>query len=112
MTKSISAADKHLRLIRWIGETHFYLQEMAYREYKPIADDLCSRVATEAEVEYVLDRLVSFCGTDDVLSLFKRICRRYLYLYPEMIYFEIQLYREMFEEEEGPEDKAISPDLP
>ena len=53
--------------------------------YKPITDDLCRRTASEDEVEHVLDWMVGHCETDDMLAHFKRICRRYWVLYPEMI---------------------------
>lgn len=34
---------------------------------------------------------------DRITELFKRVCRKYLYLYPEMIVSEIYTYKDMYE---------------
>lgn len=75
------------------------INEVAYIQYKPIAYDLCSRVAPISEVEHTLDRMLDFCGCDEVLSLFKKICKHYYEIYPEMITFEINSYREFWDSE-------------
>ena len=75
------------------------INEMAYIQYKPIAYDLCSRIAPINEVEYTLDRMLDFCGCDEILLLFKKICRHYYEVYPEMIAFEINSYRELWDSE-------------
>ena len=92
--------EDYNNLISSIGESFLQIQDMAYQEYRPIAYDMCSREADEEEVEYYLDRMVGFCGTDNMLNLFKMVCRRYLYLYPDLIAFEIQTYKEMFDSEQ------------
>ena len=50
-----------------------HIYEMAYIQYKPVAYDLCSRIASISEVEYVLDRMLDFCGCDEILVLFKNL---------------------------------------
>ncbi len=35
-----------------------------------------------------------------MLRLFKKVCRRYYYLYPEMITFKVCVYRDMFNDDE------------
>lgn len=72
------------------------LNELAYCTYKPIVDDICSREATESEVEHLLDYMVGICSDERTLGLFKRVCRKYLYLYPEMIESEINVYKDMY----------------
>ena len=79
--------EDYNNLISSIGESFLQIQDMAYREYRPIAYNLCSREADEEEVEYYLDRMVGCCGTDNMLNLFKMVCRRYLRLYPAFIAF-------------------------
>ena len=76
-----------------------HINEMAYIQYKPIAYDLCSRIAPINEVEQVLDRMLDFCGCDEVLGLFKKICRFYYEIYPEMVAYEIDSYREFWDSE-------------
>ena len=75
------------------------INEIAYNQYKPIASDLCSRVASLSEVGYTLDRMLDFCGDDAVLGLFKDICRHYFDIYPEMIAYQINSYREIWDTE-------------
>ena len=75
------------------------INEVAYDQYMPIAFDLCSRIATLSEVEYTLDRKLDYCGDDAVLGLFKDVCRHYFNIYPEMIAYQINSYREIWDTE-------------
>lgn len=75
------------------------INEIAYNQYKPIVSDLCSRIAALREVEYMLDRMLDFCGDDAVLGLFKDVCRHYFDIYPEMIAYQINSYREIWDVE-------------
>ena len=75
------------------------INEIAYNQYKPIASDLCNRIAPLDEVEYTLDGMLDFCGDDAVLDLFKDICRHYFDIYPEMIAYQINSYREIWDTE-------------
>ena len=75
------------------------LNEIAYNQYKPIVSDLCSRVAPLDEVEYTLDRMLDFCGDEAFLGLFKDVCRHYFDIYPEMIAYQVNLYREIWDTE-------------
>jgi hypothetical protein len=84
--------------IRTFAEQIKALNNQAYMYYKPIAEELCKGRASESEVENVLDWMVEFCCSDEMLNLFKRICRCYYERYPEMIAFEINGYREMWDE--------------
>ena len=75
------------------------MNELAYIQYKPIAYDLCGRIAPISEVEHTLDKMLDFCGCDEVLKLFKAICKHYYEIYPEMIACEINSYREFWDNE-------------
>ena len=75
------------------------LNEIAYNQYEPIASDLCSRIASLNEVEYTLDRMLDFCGDDAILGLFKDVCRHYFNIYPEMIAYQVNSYREIWDTE-------------
>ena len=74
-----------------------YINKTAYTQYEPIVRDLCSRVASISEVEHTLDRMIDFCGSDEVLALFKKICKYYYEIYPEMIAYEVNSYREFWD---------------
>ena len=49
----------------------------------------------------MLDYMVGICNDDRMTELFKRVCRKYLYLYPEMITSEIYTYKEMYEDDDS-----------
>ena len=74
------------------------LDELAYNTYKPIVENICIRKASELEVEHLLDYMLDVCHDDRMLNLFKKVCRRYYSLYPEMIASEILAYKEWYEE--------------
>lgn len=76
------------------------VNEKAYITYKPLVDDICARQAPESEVEHLLDYMVGICNDDRMLELFKSVCRKYIYLYPEMIASEIYAYKDMYEDDE------------
>ncbi|MCM1261233.1 MAG: hypothetical protein NC313_00825 [Butyrivibrio sp.] len=76
------------------------LNNHALLAYKPIVDDICSgRSVKEKELENVLDGLVSLCMSDEMLHLFKRVCRKFYNQYPEIIADYVMLYKEMYEED-------------
>lgn len=70
-------------------------------------EDICSKEASEDELSHLLDYLLDFACDAKVLSLYKRVCRKYLYTYSGCIGFYIEAYREMWENE-SLEDVFIS----
>lgn len=76
------------------------LDELAYSTYKPIVENISIRKASELEVEHLLDYMVGICNSDRMVELFKRVCRKYIYLYPEIITSAIYTYKEMYVETE------------
>ncbi len=74
------------------------LDDLAYATYKPIVEEICARKASELEVEHLLDYMVGMCNSDRMLELFKRVCKKYIFLYSEMVTSEIYTYKDMYEE--------------
>lgn len=74
------------------------LNQMAYEAYLPMIEDVCSRKVSEDELSHLLDDLLGFACDEKVLGLYKKVCRRYLYIYPSCIRFYVEAYREMWEE--------------
>lgn len=61
--------------------------------------NICNRQSiTQYELEHFLDYLVSACISDDMLFLFKKVCRRFYKEYPETIAEYIMFYKEMYED--------------
>lgn len=74
------------------------ISELSYNYYKPLVDSIIVEKASEKEVEHFLDYMLDVCHDDRMLNLFKKVCRRYHALYPEMIASEILVYKEWYEE--------------
>ena len=74
------------------------ISEQSYNYYKPIVDNIIAKTASENEVEHLLDYMLGVCHDDRMLNLFKKVCRRYYNLYPEMIAFEILTYKELYDD--------------
>ena len=91
--------DNVIDTIKEMASQFKKINEIAYNQYKPIVSDLCSRVAPLDEVEYTLDRMLDFCGDEAFLGLFKDVCRHYFNIYPEMIAYQINSYREIWDTE-------------
>ena len=70
------------------------ISELSYNYYKPLVDSIIVEKASEKEVEHLLDYMLDVCHDDRMLNLFKKVCRRYHALYPEMIASEILVYKE------------------
>ena len=68
------------------------ISELSYNYYKPLVDSIIVEKASEKEVEHLLDYMLDVCHDDRMLNLFKKVCRRYHALYPEMIASEILAY--------------------
>ena len=68
--------------------------ELSYSYYKALVDRIIAEKASEKEVEHLLDYMFDVCHDDRMLNLFKKVCRRYYSLYPEMIASEILTYKE------------------
>ena len=75
------------------------LHRRAVIAYTPLVEDICSREATNDEVDYLLTWIFDFVGNEDMLLLFKKVCRKYFYKYPETIAFYILEYRKEYDRE-------------
>ncbi len=82
-----------------IAEKISKIYQDAYDVYLPLIEDVCSREVSEDELSHLLDYLLDFTCDEKILGLYKKVCRRYLYVYPGCIKFYIEAYREMCEDE-------------
>lgn len=85
--------------IMYIASEIQQLQNYAYMLYLPIVDDLCNRDASEEELAHCLDSILDFACDEQALGLFKKLCKKYVYRYPESINFYIESYREIWDTE-------------
>ena len=88
------------KTIDFIVESIKSINKQAFFTYKPIVEEICSgRTVGVKELENVLDGLVSVCLSDEMLNLFKQVCRKFYYQYPEVITDYVMFYKEMYEGE-------------
>jgi len=80
---------------------HKKITKQAQNEYTFIVNRLIlSETQDQNEIEHTLDGLLDFGYDDNILILFKKLCRYYYYINQESTAFYINAYREMWEEEE------------
>jgi len=60
-------------------------------------------------IERCLDGMLDFCFDDEMLVLYKRLCRYYLDIDPEATVSYVQAYREMWDEQKADEQDKLSP---
>lgn len=84
--------EEYKEFVKEIASHIRALNDMAVREYTPLVDDICSRIAPQNEVERMLDYLFAFAGNDKILLLYRRVCRHYFQIYPESIAWYIMEY--------------------
>ena len=84
-----------------IAEPVVEIHQKAYEFYLPLVEDVYSRIVSEDELSHLLEYLLDFACDEKILELYKRVCRRYLYVYPGCIKFYIEAYREMWEDEDS-----------
>lgn len=81
------------------------LQKEAVRQtlsfYNPEVERIIDSKSTDTEViEHTLDALCEVAFDNDVLLLFKKLCRYYYNINPVATVQQIQFYREMWDSEE------------
>lgn len=94
INQSVNKLAKDLEpLIRQMNR----INDEAVAVYTPLVDELCSRIASENEVEWMLDWLLQYAGDERMLQLYKRVCRTFWKIYPESIAFYIMEYKKEFD---------------
>ena len=58
------------------------LHQEAYEVYLPLVEDVCGRTVSEDELSHLLDYLLDFACDEKMLGSYKRVCRKYLDIYP------------------------------
>ena len=99
--------DEFLDDISEIAEGLANLEKEAYYEYMGPVERLCdnSSTASENDVGLMLDYLLSLCGNEKVLGLYKKVCKIFYDKYPECISNYIGYYLEEYDHEKYEELK-------
>ncbi len=74
------------------------LQQQTARQYKPVVDDILRvRSRDTRRIEHTLDGLLDFCGHEDVLRMYKSLCRYYWGIDPAATADYINAHREYWD---------------
>jgi len=88
--------------IRRIAEEMKELSKVAVIHYGSIVDDILNKEITDKqEIARVMDGMLDFCQFDDMLLLFKRLCRELYPQHPQLVQDYISYYREMWDNEQA-----------
>jgi hypothetical protein len=101
MNRLTSQFDEVLDLVRAIG----HIEQRAALQYRPVVDDILRTDCRDAQhIEQTLSILLDFCGDDDVLMMYRQLCRHYWTIDQAATAFYINSYREIWDsdEVEGP----------
>ena len=95
--------------IRELGNTIVALQREAVKQtlqyWKPEADRIINTKSKDINaIEHTLDALCEVAFDDEVLIVFKNLCRYYYGIDPQATAEQIQFYREMWDNNEEIED--------
>ncbi|MCB6608068.1 hypothetical protein V3C10_17710 [[Clostridium] symbiosum] len=82
-----------------IAEKISKLYQEVYDAYLPLVENVCNREVSEGELSHFLDYLLDFACDEKILGLYKKVRKRYLYVYPRCIKFYIEAYWDMWEDE-------------
>jgi hypothetical protein len=76
------------------------LAETAVIQYKPLAEEIISgKITNEHEISHIMDGMLDFCNFDNMLILYKKVCRSLIYKYPQLTIDYIQAYRDTWDSE-------------
>jgi hypothetical protein len=89
-----------LKSIRGLAKSLHALNKQAVREYTPVVESILrSRCREVYHIEHTLDGLLSFCGYEPALQLYKKLCRHYFAIDPAATAEYVFAYREMWDAE-------------
>ena len=89
-----------LNEIKSMAEGIMQLNLQAVQIYTPIVNRIISDTsATQHEVEYLMDFMLSLCYTEEFTNLFKKLCRGIFSRFPDTVYCYAKYYFEEYEDD-------------
>lgn len=83
-----------------MAEGIMQLSLQAVQIYTPIVNRIISDTsATQHEVEYLMDFMLSLCHTEEFTNLFKKLCRGIFSRFPDTVYCYAKYYFEEYEDD-------------
>jgi hypothetical protein len=98
-------AETHFQEIYAIAAQMNDCASLAVTQYEPIADDIINGVITDPhEIDLQMDYMCDFCFNDEMLLLFKKVCRAILYKHPDIVVSHINQYRKLWDSDVAEEE--------
>ncbi len=100
--------DSLLQSVSAIAKQMQGLQAVAVAQYTPVVETIiATRNRDVRQIELMLDGLLDFCGNEQALLLFRRLCQHYFDIDPAATAAYINAYRELWDSEPyGRQDRA------
>jgi len=93
-------------------EAHQQLVVQAHQLYKPEVERLInSKTKDDNEIQHLLDYLLDFAFHDNILILYKKVCRYYWDINPQATASYINYYREIWDENYNNEQDIENKDV-
>jgi hypothetical protein len=90
-------------LVKSVGVIAEQIQEMqaaAVAHYTPVVETIITTRSQDVrQIEHTLDGLLDFCGHEQALLLYRRLCRHYFDIDPAATADYINAYRELWDSE-------------
>jgi hypothetical protein len=84
-----------------IGEALQSVAQSGIAHYRPIANQILrGQITNPNEIEHILDFMLDYCFDNEMLSIYKSICRHLFYIYPELVYNAVMNYRDVWDSDE------------
>ena len=79
-----------------------FLHQQAYYDYKPQVDYIITtKITDDLTIQHVLDNLLDHACNNEVLILYRRLCRYYFDINPAVTVDYINYYREMWDDDQN-----------
>ena len=90
-----------MQAILTLADSMRELQRQAAQQYQPLVDDILRTRSRDTEhIEHTLERLLDFCGDEDVLQMYRKLCRHYWDIDPAATAYYVNAYREYWDSDE------------
>ncbi len=91
--------DELVQNIGKLAEKMKDLSQQAVKLYSVEADAIIKEQTHDSHrIERCLDGMLGFCSDEEMLALYKTLCRYYYYINPEATVFYVNAYREMWDD--------------
>lgn len=72
----------------------------AVHSYKPLVDQIINSNSKDVnQIEWTLDLMLEFCSNDEMLVLYKKLCRHLYFINQASAFAYVNYYRERWDEE-------------